>query len=497
MSFRVDEKRVMKDYTKLKVLAESQIRNRDINTAMKIIGFASDVMHQYNIILKDNELEEQINNISCIIKSHNGIKLSFTPLKGKIIFYDYFAVDFRNESLQYLKALCKLGYEILYIIPSKRELKNNSKILNEINSYSKATLYQCINSRKVELIVELTKVISGFRPEKVLVQTTHSDLPPIITIRLFEKLIESFMIDISDHAFWLGTSIFNFFLESRNHGYNIARINREIDQRKLIILPYYPIVDNSVPFQGLDCVKKDRKIIFSGGYLNKIYGSTLYFELVKKILSEYKNVILLYAGNGDSSKLVRFIDNNKLYDQFFYTKERYDFIHLMNKCYFFLNTFPLAGGLMSQYAVCCGKIPLGLKDENLPAFDFESVLLDTKDYKYSFSSVNELCNEIGKLLSDDSYRLKRESQLTGMVISPQTFTDELYNALEKKENMFTPRIEKIDITKEKEQYFYRENNVLKSYRSFFVRQNCMGLSLEFPGYFVAGAIKKIRTKYRQ
>nr|HPH12089.1 hypothetical protein [Thermotogota bacterium] len=353
------------------------------------------------------------------------------------------------------------------------------------------------NSRVDELVGELVKVISDFRPKKVLVQTTHSDLPFLVTILLLNGLVESFFVDIADHAFWIGSSYFDYYLEFRNHGYNIARISRGVEPRKLIILPYYPIVDFSVPFQGLDCLGKEQKLIFSGGYLNKIYGDTLYFELVKKILNKYNNVIILYAGNGDDSKLRSFIDDNRFNKQFFYTKERYDFIHLMEKCCFFLNTYPLAGGLMSQYAVCCGKIPLGLKDANFPIHDFESVFLDTKGYKYSYSSINELCNEIEKLLCDDDYRLKRECQLTGMVISPETFTDELYNALEKKVNMFNPRIEEIDTTVEKELYIYRENNVLKSYRSFYVRKNYVRLSLGFPGYFVPGAIKKIITKYRQ
>ena len=48
----------------------------------------------------------------------------------------------------------------------------------------------------------------------------------------------------------------------------------------------------------------------------------------------------------------------------FLTAERKDLFQVMEHCFFYLNTFPLVGGLMMQYAVAAEKIPLTLRYNN-------------------------------------------------------------------------------------------------------------------------------------
>ena len=84
-----------------------------------------------------------------------------------------------------------------------------------------------------------------------------------------------------------------------------------------MLQPYYPI-KNRWPFAGFPENTAGKTVLFSGGGLYKIYGAGgKYFEIVKDILDLYPNVVLLYAGTGDTAPFERFIKENNFCNRIF------------------------------------------------------------------------------------------------------------------------------------------------------------------------------------
>jgi len=490
MSFILDKNILLSDFTRLKEAANHYIRKRKYELAIKMIEFASELMYNYNVILHDDEIEHQIQKISRDIFSEDKARILISARSERIVFYDFFGLDFRGLTQQYLSALFSLGYEVLYVVHSDRDSKRMSVILSELRNYPKAKIHYLSSNSELGVAKDLLDTVVRFQAKKMLIHTAPWDVPVFLVSRLISSQVETFLINITDHAFWIGKSMIDYLIEFRNQGYNISRSYRAINPTKIFLLPYYPVIDFNVRFEGFPFCSNNKKVIFSGGALTKIYGSSAYFNLVNKILQYHKNIIILYAGNGDEKYLINFIKQNGLNDRFFYIKERKDISQIMKRCVFFLNTFPISGGLLAQYAVKCGKIPLGLKNEYFKIYNFETVLLGVEGNQFCFSSEKAILSEIEKLLYDDSYRKKKELSLKKSVISPNDFEKALGGILENKASSFITYDEEIDLTGTEDIYFDLENKVLKIYRSRFLKKRNIYLSVLFPNYFVNGIISK-------
>ena len=107
---------------------------------------------------------------------------------------------------------------------------------------------------------------------------------------VFSALTSSsrFLINLTDHAFWLGTCCIDYCLEFRDYGYTISLQKRKINSEKLLYQPYYPIADSSeyldLPFSLIN-----NKIILTGGAFYKMYGEDdIFFNILQNLLSTYE-----------------------------------------------------------------------------------------------------------------------------------------------------------------------------------------------------------------
>lgn len=213
------------------------------------------------------------------------------------------------------------------------------------------------SKNNIQKCKEIFEKIIQFGPSKILYHSAPWDTVGFITLSwLADYKIERFLINLTDHAFWLGRDCCDYFFEFRSWGVNLSLDHRHIAKERLLMLPYYPIRDTTIQFQGFPFNTEGKKVIVSGGSLYKIYGSPIFFDIVKTILDSYQDTVFFYLGNGETEPLMEFIKKNKLEDRFFYSKERRDINEIIKRCYFYLGTYPMGGGLMSQFAVANNKI---------------------------------------------------------------------------------------------------------------------------------------------
>ena len=154
-------------------------------------------------------------------------------------------------------------------------------------------------------------------------------------------------------------------------------------------------IDKCIEFRDFPFPVKDgQQVVFSGGALYKTFGEgNKYYEIVDYILASHSDVIFWYAGGGDDSELKKCMARHP--GRVYHTPERPDLFQLLQHVSFYLSTYPLCGGLM--YVI--------------------------------FDTMEELKQEIDRVLTDEVYRKARGEQMRSAVISPETFAENLRGIL--------------------------------------------------------------------
>ena len=291
-------------------------------------------------------------------------QVQIQSLPRKIVFHDSFSADTRGLTQQYLRALFSQGVEILYIC-SAPEIGRD--IGAELSAYGKVQLAFLTEDK--ESIASVIRTVEQFRPDKVLLHLAPWDIASFCLWNSVHN-VERYLINLTDHAFWLGTSCADYFLEFRRYGAFVSTQYRGIPVDKLLLQPYYPIIDKNA-FCGIPH-KEGCVTAFAGGNLYKISGrNNRFLKLIARVLKGNENVLFLLAGPGDQKPVLKFIAENKLEDRFFLLGNRRDISAVVQHIDIFVNTYPMIGGLMSQYAALFEKPILGFTDEDL--FDFNNV----------------------------------------------------------------------------------------------------------------------------
>ncbi len=488
MKLEVTKDIVLRDYNKLKSIAFKFYEKRRIKESLISIEVACDLMYNFNLLYCDDDIEKLIHTISRVY-CHDDNEIYFSPKENKVAFYDYFALDNRGLTQQYLRALMKLGYEILYITHASNN-KQTSNILRELDNYNKSNIYFIEGKNFYRISQEITREIIRYEPKRIFVHTIPNDLGCLLAIDKFEKKIERYLINITDHAFWVGKSFFDYYIEFRNFGYSISSRERKIPESKLCLLPYYPIRNIEDTFEGFPFNEKDKKIIFSGGSIYKIYGSNFFLDTVKYILNKYEDTVFLYVGNGDTEYVNDFIKINNFETRFFLISERKDINKIFEKCYFYLNTFPLIGGLMSQYAVLNKKIPVTFHEKDTDWNTVEELLLNIKNIKLSYCEVNEYYEEIDKLIRDQEYKRKKENMLNDLVISSEEFSVRLSSIIHHNNERLTNTASIVNIDKFSKIYFNKQNSYCGNYQNIFIKRKNASIFIFFKKYLIIALVNK-------
>ncbi|MCR5012588.1 MAG: hypothetical protein K6A72_09605, partial [Lachnospiraceae bacterium] len=206
-----------------------------------------------------------------------------------------------------------------------------------------------------------------------------------------------------------------------------------------------------------------KKILFSGGALYKtIDENSTYYRLIKRLLDENNDLLFLYAGNGMTDELDSILKDYR--GRAYKIDERKDLYQVMKNITLYINTYPIIGGLMTQYAAAAGKIPLILKFDD----ESEGILIGQEERKIEYYSDDDLAEDVHKLLSDDEYLRKREKLLEDSLITEREFEDQLGKAIEDGHTDYDFAIKEYDDLRLKETYIdrfdmdeYRSNVAIK------------------------------------
>ena len=477
---------------KLKMIARKSIKQLKYEKSLSAISSCANILYEFNQRYKDDEIENMLIEIA---QKTISVPNDFFPSKVKpvqtVLFYDGFGLDLRGLAANMTKNIASLGYKLIYVT------KNSSKgrqphIIEELEGFNVEYIYIDTGTSYLKWAQELNQVFIKYSPQVAYFYTTPYDVSGTVVFNRYKDRVIRFLVNLTDHAFWIGLNAFDYCTASRdmsafiNLNYRGIPISKMYRNKSNIFIPEKTSLGN-LPFDT-----KVFRFVFSGGALYKTLGDSanLFYKMIEHIVENHADVNFLYAGEGDDSKFVEL--TNKYPDRVFLIHEREDFFQIIQKSVFFLNTYPMFGGQMMRYAAYAGKVPVTLKHND----DGEGILINQSELDIEYSTYDEIIKEIDKLLTDDGYRKKKEEKMKQAVVSKETALENYRKLIETQTSPCPVTIENFDTAKFKQEYIDRLN-----YKQ--LKENCIvrpinkALIGQFPFLFFNCTVKVVIRKCKR
>lgn len=465
---------------------EFLVSHNHLESSLNMIKSVAALEYDYNQRYYDSVLEIYLKKISD--KVCKTIDNKNNPKSSTVLFYDGFGQELRGLSRIYLDALIP-RYRIIYVIPYG--CFDNIKSLKSKIDKNGGLIIELEKGSYISQILRLRHLIDLYNPGKIFMYTTPDDV--VITSVLFslaESKITRYQIDLTDHAFWLGANCIDYCIEFREYGIFLANKFRGIDIKKILLMPYYPIVDYC-NFQGFpfNFNKTKFKLIVSGGHLYKTIGeNNAYYKFVRKILDNHNDVLFWYLGNaspfdGEIRKLC-----SSYPQRAFWTDERKDIFEILKQADVFINTYPIGGGLLVQYSVLAKTVPIIVRHDD----NTSGVLINQNKLGITCENFEIAYQRLCMLLDNRAYYEKWLELLKDSVITKEKFNKELYMALDYGKNNFEVILENQDITPQRKVYF--NNFDAKGLDRYLAKKNTKRNLMTTPLRTIGGGIYKIIVK---
>lgn len=452
-------------------------RNTNPEMCMRTIATYAYLLFKYNQSYNNSLLEEIIDQYSNSFMTKNP---ELVMDDKTVVFYDSFGLDMRGLCLIYLTALVDLGYKVVYLVDESK--RDKQPILNKHLHEKIKIEYISFRNTYIKQIEIIRECIIRNHAGKAFIYTHPNDISGVIAFQSIKKVADTFFIDLTDHAYWLGIHCCNTYIEFRDFGKKVCVDYRRIDESSLVKLPYYPYIDKSVAFEGLPFEIDNKKIILSGGDLYKTFDKNLtYYCLVEELIKK-TDCVFLYVGKGDRRYLEEL--KSKYPTKIYIENERKDLFQLMKCSYIYLNTYPQMGGLMTQYAVMANKVPFTLCING----DLKGVLLNEKPGTIYYSDMHTMIADIIRSISDSEFLKNKYEAIKDSVISPERFALELERIMLSHRSTFVFLSEKTNINKFGESYKDRFS-ALDICDAVASRRN-LHLFIYFPLQFMNGMLNK-------
>lgn len=475
--------RIVRIYNDIKRHIKKNKVKGKYNAALKYIELSAYWAYNFNFIYADKEVEDALKDIAEVnLRPYSINKM----VQNRYVFFDTNGADNRGLTQQYLRTLMQLEYEFLYIYISDNT-SHNVEILKEIRSYDKGKVL--LFNKKVKDSFEkcwiILDEIKSYKPSRILLHLMPWDTVSLMCCHCVSGPIK-YNINLTDHAYWLGNTFIDYNIEFRPYGMTVSLEQRRLEQRQLLYLPYYPIQSREIQFQGFPTLPADSIILFSGGSYYKMFGKDdAYFRMTDKLLDISPKVVLLLAGGGEETLMKEKITKMKHAERVFLIGNRKDINEVFRYCDIYWSTYPIAGGLMSQFAAMNSKPIIAYTDSNIVMNNIEGIVNHFGEGVKTFHDVPDMLAYALRLISDEEFRISEGRKNHDSLTTSDKFVGEFASLMSTHTNIRKWEKEKIDYAAFESVYIDVENNYLHSGVSLLVSKLKYSFWFQFPGLLPA------------
>ena len=479
----IDITAINKQIEKLENKVSTNLQNSNYKKAAELMTIACSILYQSNACYKCDWIENGINVLASELNNIDGFRSNNDDY---FLFYDSFGLDNRGIALIYLQALSK-HKKIIYITKNTNTLQ--SVRIKKTISQSGGESYALDTNDPLEAIDTLVKIYLKYKMKVCFSYLSPKDIPAAVFFTLLSEAdTYRFFIDITDHAFWCGINSFDKIIEFRDYGCYIDNVFRSIDKEMILLLPYYPEINKEIEFGGFPfTVNPNQIVLFSGGAIYKtISTDKLYYKAIDEILDRHSEVIFWYAGDNKCPDFVHLETKHK--GKVWFTHERKDLYEILKHSFMYINTYPIIGGLMTQYAACAGKIPFTLKYDDC----IDGFLINQNELGIVAETYDDYISKLERAINSEKYRMELENKMPSAVPSKSLFEQQIENLILYKKTDFDPQYKKIDTTEFRRSYLDRFS--VDKMNMLFPHSRFYSTITDFPIEWILGFIKIIEKR---
>lgn len=478
-------------YATFKKKAEKAIERCRDDEAVRFLAAATHTAYTFYIGFRDNEIEDKLQRLSEKIRRRTISK----PLQSnRAVFFDSFSQDAQGLSMQYLDAIIAAGWDLLYITTFNLDDPRSRLIKKTLNDYDNATVI-AMHSREnaMERAQHIYDAIMDFEPSKLFMQISPSSCTPVIAFYALPQEITRYQINLTDHTYWVGAGCMDYIFDWRQYGASLSAEYRGFRKEQIFMLPYYPMMKET-PFNGFPKEAEGKVKILSGASFYKIIDEQdTFFRMNKAILDANPEAITLFAGGGDVKMLNGLIDKYGLRGRFIPIGQRNDIFQCYKHADIYLNTYPLYGGLMGQFAAHAALPILALQKPG--GGMVEETVCQKAFIQITNGNLEDFVAEASRLIHDEAYRSQRGRQMKQCVISIDEFNCGFASAVKTSVTPFPIKMEQ----SVKLQYLNVEDKIVvenhnKNYHAYlFTVLGSKRLITISPSFVICGAYTRLKT----
>lgn len=453
----------MKPYTKQDIeniygdLMRSAYKNYakcKLEKALKDIETAAVWAYSFNHIYTDHEAEQILKQIGDMSVAPVQIE---SPKSDHCVLIDSFLLDNRGLSQQYLRAMMANGIHIL-VVYTNAGGNPGEETLAEMKAYDKAEIITYPKGiSRIEEARQVVKAIADFSPEHIFLHLTPWDTVALMACHALRGA-SIYQINLTDHAYWMGAEFIDFNLEFRPYGMTVSIEKRNLKPEQCLALPYYPITQKNSVFEGLPEIPQNAVKVFTGGALYKMLGKNdIFFSIMERILAISSEVFILVAGFNPDKRFDEKVSKIKGCERVLQIGIRKDIDSIFERCDIYLGTYPMMGGLMSQYAAKHGKPIVAYHDEGDVMNKVEEVVNYYQQEFHSYSDLDAMVVYAQKLVSDECYKQKQGKLLQEGMMTENRFNNEFLRIVTTHESSFLWQKDVINYDSFFEHYLNLEN----------------------------------------
>lgn len=450
---------IIRGYNFLKRQAKKKLKAGDIYTAHAIMEKCCMVANHLTWMFHDEDISYMVDEISsALLPRYNG---TYTTEKKRVVFYDQYGKSF-ILALQYVDALIAAGYEIQYILSDYVQANEDTFILDYLRSQKNIHVHIIpLNTSIQERVAQIQSLTIDFCPEKLFLHVKAFSAFNLVLPALPDA-IETYYIDLQDHAFWVKNHQIDYVMPYRYWGATIDVEKRGFKKEQVFLMPYYPIIQEK-EFLGFPKGVEGKIIIFTGGELYKTRDwDNSYWNIVIRVLAENPQTVILYATKGDVSSAQRkalevYAKDKTIANRLIPIGFRTDINEVFKHCDIYLGTAPMSGGLMCQYAAANKKPILQYYRPDMATNnETEQVLNYNGEVNISFTDMDDLLKEAQHLISDAEYRQQVGEEIYNCMIRKDQFDTLLEKTITTNQNQVPIQWQTINYKRYEDWWFYLE-----------------------------------------
>lgn len=403
-------------FSKFKRKAQDSLTRKRYGSCLKYLNAAARTAYTFYLGFTDEEIEAMLKQMS----DHVQKRETFEG-RPRCVFYDTFSQDAQGLTMQYVDAIIAAGWEMLYITEFGLDDPRSVRLKQTLQDYPKTMVVTVPRNlkgmKKVQFIYDS---IVNYAPDKLFMHIHPSAVEAVTAFYALPKEITKYQINLTDHTYWVGAGCVDYSFEFRDYGASLSVGRRGIPRDRVLLMPYYPMMKET-EFAGFPKEVEGKVKIFSGASFYKIIDENdTFFKFNKAILDANPTAVTLFAGGGDMAMLNGLIEKYGLRGRFIPIGQRNDIFECYKHSDIYLSSYPLGGGLMSQFAAHAGLPMLALAN---PASGgkIEEMVCQKHEEIITFDNMDALVEEASHLINDEEYRKSRGKAMRDCVIGVEEF----------------------------------------------------------------------------